>query len=74
MNYNRAIALLSQPRARLVVSYTHETAAGRSYHLEPGGRIGDRTAAAILRRPDVHPVNDGLFPGHPQSWKLERQR
>jgi len=74
MNYNRAIVLLSQPRARLVVSHTRETAFGRTYHLEPGGRIGEKTAAAILRRLDVHPVNDGLFPGHPQSWELGRRR
>src|SRR5262249_43815964 len=58
MHYNRAIALLRRPNARLVVSYTCKSAFGRTYHLEPGGRISEETAAAILRRPDVHPAND----------------
>jgi len=72
MRYNTAVALLRRPSARLVVSYTRKSAFGRSYHVEPGGRVSEETAAAILRRRDVRPLDDGLFAERPQSWELTR--
>jgi len=74
MDHHRAVNILKQPHARLIVSYTRSSVFGRSFHLEPGGRVNEKTAAAILRRPDVTPVDDGLFPGRPQSWTLVGQQ
>jgi hypothetical protein len=28
----------------------------------------------LLERNDLQPFDDGLLPGHPQSWKLGRWR
>ena len=73
-SYHRAIAMLMQPDARLVLSYTRSSTFGRAYHLEPGGRVSEETAQAILRRSDVRPLDTGLFPGRPQSWTLMKRR
>ena len=73
-SYHQAITMLMQPHARLVLSYTLSSTFGRAYHLEPGGRISEETAQAILRRSDIRPLDTGLFPGRPQSWTLVRQR
>jgi hypothetical protein len=44
--------------------------AAQEYFVVPGGKISRQNAQAILGRPDVFPFDDGLFPGHPQSWKM----
>ena len=74
-SYFRVVAMLMQPRARLIVSYTRGSTFGRLYHIEPkGGRISEELAQAILRRSDVRPLDTGLFPERPQSWELVRRR
>jgi len=42
----------------------------RQFYLVPGGHLKPAVAQAILNRPDVFVFDDGLFPGHPQSWKI----
>jgi hypothetical protein len=72
--YHRAITALMQPGARLVLTYNQSTVSGRLYCISPrGGRISDELAQSILRRSDVRPLDDGLFPGRPQSWAIRRR-
>ena len=72
MNYRRAVKTLKQPGTRLTVSYERNRF-GRVFHLEPGGKIYDKTAMAILRRGDVVPADVGLLDGCPQSWTIGGQ-
>jgi hypothetical protein len=43
---------------------------GREFWVTNGGRVAAVTAAKILERRDVQPVDPGLFGGFPQSWGL----
>ena len=66
---DRAVELLRRPDALLV--QLHNTRQGTSFFIWPsGGRIKDEVARALLERADVQPHDNGLLPGHPQSWKL----
>jgi len=69
MNYRQAVNTLKQPGTRLIVSYVRNRF-GRAFHLEPGGKINDKTAMTILRRGDVVPADAGLLDGRPQSWTI----
>jgi hypothetical protein len=40
------------------------------WYVVPGGQIADNVAERILKRPDVQPYDSGLFPGHPQTYRL----
>ena len=74
-SYARAMQLLGQPGARLVLTYNRSTVSGRLYCISPhGGRISDALAQTIICRSDVQPLDDGLFPERPQSWALIRRR
>jgi hypothetical protein len=69
-SYHRALAALSQPGGRLVVTYNKTGAYGRHFCILPsGGRVTEETARALLRRRDMHPCDVGLFPDRPQSWR-----
>jgi hypothetical protein len=39
----------------------------------PGGQVSDEVAARILKRPDVQPHHDGLFPGCSQIFQLKKE-
>jgi hypothetical protein len=43
---------------------------GRAYYIVPGGYINATDAMKIIRRPDVRPNEDGLFPGCTQTWRM----
>jgi hypothetical protein len=43
---------------------------GKTYYVVPGGYVEPSDAEKIIARPDVHPYDDGLFPGCTQSWRL----
>lgn len=43
---------------------------GLCWFLVPGGEVSEAIAAELLKRPDVQPNDDGLFPGIPQTFKL----
>jgi hypothetical protein len=69
---NQALDLLRRPDALLVQLHTGK---GTSFFIWPsGGRISDEVARALLERNDVQPHDNGLLPGHPQSWKLGNWR
>jgi hypothetical protein len=65
----RALDLLRGPDARLVRLHSNNGAAG--FYIWPrGNRVSDEVARSLLERDDVQPYDSGLFPGHPQSWRL----
>jgi hypothetical protein len=69
--YRRALRHLEQPGARLVLTFSPTRSSGRAYCILPrGAYIADSTALALLKRPDVHPFDQGLFADRPQSWRL----
>jgi len=64
----RALRLLKQPGARLVLTHTSKQ---RIYRIEPyGGSIGEKLAQRIINRSDMRPLDGGLLPGCAQSWCL----
>jgi hypothetical protein len=50
----------------------HDNAApdGKSWCIVPGGRITPNIAQRIIARGDVISSEDGLLPGHPQTYKM----
>jgi hypothetical protein len=43
---------------------------GREWLILPDGfRVKPSDAQRIVRRPDIVASNDGLFPGHHQTWR-----
>lgn len=54
----------------LMLLHDNTSASGLCYCVVPGGRVGDKDAAFIIRRDDVVSSGDGLFPDTPQTWKL----
>jgi hypothetical protein len=69
LSLNKALDLLLHKNGtRMMVMRSTD---GDHYYIVPGGRV-DRTAAQkILKRPDIMEFDDGLFPGNPQSWRLQ---
>ena len=71
----KALDALRRPGARLVLTYTRQTASGRAFYISPrGGRVSDEVAQKLLERDDVQPHDSGLLPGRPQSWRLGNWR
>ena len=63
----------TQPDGRLV--RLHSNNGGAGFYIWPvGGRVSDEVAQLLLARTDVQPYDSGLFPGHPQSWRLGNWR
>jgi hypothetical protein len=66
---DKALGLLRRPDARLVRLHANNGTGG--FYIWPrGGRVSDEVAQLLLGRNDVQPYDSGLFPGHPQSWRL----
>jgi hypothetical protein len=73
LSLEKAIHLLRQPDAKLV--RLHSNNGGAGFYVWPGGgRIPNEVAQMLLGRNDVQPYDSGLFPGHPQSWRLGKWR
>jgi hypothetical protein len=69
MTADKALSLLCRPGAKLVRLHASNSTAG--FYIWPrGGRISNEIAQALLERNDVQPYENGLLPGHPQSWRL----
>jgi hypothetical protein len=70
---DKALSLLRGPDARLVRLHANNGTGG--FYIWPrGGRVSDEVAQRLLGRNDVQPYDGGLFPGHPQSWRLGNWR
>jgi hypothetical protein len=66
---------LMQPEARLVLTCSRESMAGRSFCILPSGRrVSEALAKALIQRADMRVMDGGLFPDCPQSWQLVRRR
>jgi len=50
------------------------TRAGLCWFIVPGGEVSAAAAKELLRRPDVQPSGDGLFPGISQTFRSRRHR
>jgi hypothetical protein len=46
------------------------THTGLCWFIVPGGEVSAAVAAELLKRPDVQPSGDGLFPGISQTFRL----
>jgi hypothetical protein len=73
LSAEQALHLLRKPEARLVRLHGHNGHAG-FYVWPSGGRISDHDARRLLERADIQPYDNGLLPGHPQSWRLGNWR
>jgi hypothetical protein len=75
LSLKRALALMSgvaKPRRRslLVKMHTPSVPNGYAWYVLPGGYVSPETAASLIKRPDIKPGNDGLLPGHDQTWRM----
>lgn len=64
----KALDMLRLPNRRLMLMHTSD---GDHYYVVPGGRMNRDDAEKIIQRNDCYSFNDGLFPGNPQSWRLQ---
>jgi len=73
LSLEKALHLLRKPDARIV--RLHSNNGGAGFYVWPGGgRVPDEVAQQLLGRSDIQPYDSGLFPGHPQSWRLGNWR
>lgn len=70
MGLKKALELMRIDGHRLMLMHTNGSPDGHAYYIVPGGYIEPETAKKIMARDDVMAQDDGLFPGHAQSWKL----
>lgn len=64
----KALDMLRMPNRRLMLMHTVD---GDHYYVVPGGRMNRDDAEKIIQRTDCYAFDDGLFPGNPQSWRLQ---
>jgi hypothetical protein len=72
LSLRKALEALGKPGARLMLMSTNASPEGRVYFVVPGGYVTPETAKAIISRPDVISSQDGLFPGHSQTYQFAR--
>jgi hypothetical protein len=70
LTFDPATDLLRQPGYRLMQFKNNRTKLGHDYYVVPGGFVEEKVARKILEHPLCHVIDDGLFPGNPQSWSL----
>ena len=46
------------------------SASGLRWYIVPHGEVTERVANELLKRPDIQPSQDGLFPGISQTFKM----
>jgi hypothetical protein len=68
---NKAMDLMRVPDARLVKMHVDGSP---TYYIVPGGYVGPSTAEKIKSHPKVTASEDGMFPGHSQTWKINSTR
>lgn len=66
----KAMDLMHRTGTRLVKMRSDGAPGGFSYYLVPGGYVEPSTAEKIKGHPYVQAMEDGLFPGHDQTWRL----
>ena len=72
LSLKKALEALAQPGARMMLMHDSYGKDGTSYYVVPGGRVAPDDAEKIIARGDVIQMDDGLFPGHPQTYQRLR--
>jgi hypothetical protein len=71
LTLNKAMLAMQRPDASLIKM--HVQGGGSEWFVTPkAGPVKPSVAAAILARPDVVGMEDGLFPGCSQSYRIAR--
>jgi len=71
IGYSRAMEMMRLPGHRLVKMSTNQSPNGIAHFIVPGGYVSPEIAEKIKNHPYVHPMQDGLFPGHSQTWRIK---
>ena len=73
LSLEKVLHLLRKPDARLV--RLHSNNGGAGFYVWPnGGHVSNEVVQLLLGRNDIQPYGSGVFPGHPQSWRLGNWR
>jgi hypothetical protein len=59
-----------QRGASLVLMHDNAVPGGLSWCVLPGGRVSNEIARRIIVRGDVVSAEDGLLPGHSQTYRM----
>ena len=70
LSLRKAMNLIQQSETRLVRMHTNTSPEGYAHYLIPGGYVEPWIAEKIKAHPGVVAGNDGLFPGHDQTWRM----
>jgi len=68
MKFRKALDLMHE--GSLLVQM-NKAGDAKAWYLVPGGEIDDVVAQDLIKLKNVHPNNDGLFPGISQTWKMK---
>lgn len=66
----KAMDMMHLSGTRLVKMRSEGSPDGFAHYLVPGGYVEPETAAKIKAQPNVTCGEDGLFPGHDQTWRI----
>ena len=66
--FYKAMDLMRRPGARLIK--THTSNGGCAHYIAPGGYIEPEVAEQIKSDPSVVAGEDGMWPGHSQTWRI----
>lgn len=70
MGYKKALEAMSRAGTRLVKMREERSPSGFAYYLVPGGYIDPAVADKLRSHPYCRANEDGLFPGHDQTWTM----
>ena len=71
---DKALTALRRPGAKLLRQNGGSVAGFYVCIPHKSFRVRDDIAAVLLERDDIQPLDSGLLPGHPQSWRLGKRR
>ena len=70
IGYRQALDMMGRKGTRLVKMRSEHADEGFAYYVVPGGYVEPSTAEKIKAHPYVQAMEDGLFPGHDQTWRM----
>ena len=73
LSLEKVLHLLCKPDARIVRLHSNNGEA-RFYVWPNGGHVSNEVVQLLLGPNDIQPYGSGVFPGHPQSWRLGNWR
>jgi hypothetical protein len=66
----KAMEMMHRHGTRLVQMHTDSSPDGLAHYVIPGGYVEPDVAEKIKSHPLVRAGEDGLFPGHDQTWRM----